>query len=149
MENITWKIKNFEELSTLEFHQILKARIDIFVVEQSCPYSEIDGFDPQAIHLWAESKEGIVAYCRIFAPGIKYKESSIGRVLTTPNFRGQSFGKILMKVAIASISVRFQTSEIIISAQDYLLLFYKDLGFSPTLETYLEDRIPHTEMIRN
>lgn len=145
---ITWKIKKFDELTTLEFHQIVKARIEVFVVEQNCPYPEIDGDDPKAIHIWGEFNSEIVAYCRIFEAEIKYKESSIGRVLTSENFRGQNLGKVLMNIAIATISARYRTSNIRISAQDYLLHFYTELGFSATSKSYLEDDIPHTEMFK-
>lgn len=148
MENFTWKIKTFDDLSTKELHSILKARIDVFVVEQNCPYPEIDGSDPQAIHLWAENKGEVVAYCRIFEPGIKYQESSIGRVLTNQKFRKLNLGKTLMKFAINSLEARFRTSSIRISAQDYLLPFYTELGFITTGKSYLEDDIPHSEMLK-
>lgn len=148
MEKFTWKIKTFNELSTFELHQILKVRIDVFVVEQNCPYPEVDGDDPQAIHLWAEHDGEVVAYCRIFEPGIKYAETSIGRVLTHQNYRKMNLGKILMKFAINTIETRFRESSIRISAQDYLLPFYTDFGFIATGKSYLEDNIPHSEMLR-
>ena len=149
MENLIWKIKTFDELSTQEFHAIIKARIDVFVVEQNCPYSEVDGDDPKAIHLWAEQNGDVAAYCRIFQPGIKYDESSVGRVLTTHKYRKMNLGKILMKFAIATAEARFRKTSIRISAQDYLLSFYTDLGFIATGKSYLEDDIPHSEMLRS
>ena len=148
MQPITWKIKTFDELSTIELHQIIKARIEVFVVEQNCPYPEVDGSDPKAIHLWAENEGEVIAYCRIFEPGIKYSECSIGRVLTHQNFRKLNLGKILMRFAISTIEARFQKATIRISAQDYLLPFYKEFGFTPTGNSYLEDSIPHSEMLR-
>ena len=147
MENFIWKIKTFDELSAQELHAVLKARIDVFVVEQNCPYPEVDGDDPRAIHLWAENNGNVAAYCRIFQPGIKYDESSIGRVLTTQKFRKMNLGKTLMKFAIATIESRFGTNSIRISAQDYLLSFYAELGFVATGKSYLEDEIPHSEML--
>lgn len=147
-QDFIWYVKKFDDLSTLELHQILKARIDVFVVEQDCPYNEVDGDDPKAIHLWGELNNEIVAYCRIFEPGIKYEEASIGRVLTTINFRKHNLGKCLMRFAIQIVESRFRTSAIRISAQDYLLSFYSDLAFSSTAKSYLEDNIPHTEMIK-
>ena len=149
MENFIWKIKTFDELSAAELHHIVKARIDVFVVEQNCPYPEVDGFDPQAIHLWAEKKGDIIAYCRIFEPGIKYAESSIGRVLTHYKYRKLNLGKTLMRFAINTVEARFRTSAIRISAQDYLLPFYNNLGFKATGNCYLEDDIPHSEMLRS
>ena len=148
MKNLTWKIKTFEELSTRELHQILKVRIEVFVVEQNCPYPEIDGYDLQAIHLWAETEGEVAAYCRIFGPGLKYDESSIGRVLTNPNFRKMTLGKTLMNLAIHSVEARFRKSSIRISAQDYLLQFYSAMGFLPTGKNSLEDNIPHSEMLK-
>ena len=148
MENFIWKIKTFDELSAHELYAVLKARIDVFVVEQNCPYPEIDGDDPKAIHLWAEQNGNIAAYCRIFQPGIKYDESSIGRVLTTQKYRKMNLGKTLMKNAIGIVEARFRTTSIRISAQDYLLPFYTDLGFISTGKSYLEDEIPHSEMLK-
>lgn len=148
MENITWSIKSFEELSTKELYEILKVRQEVFVVEQTCYYLDADGSDEKALHLWAEKQGKIVAYCRIFSQGIKYPETSIGRVLTHPEFRNLQLGKILMKFALQAIEIRFKTKECRISAQDYLLDFYKNFGFTDTGKKYLEDDIPHTEMVR-
>jgi len=144
-----WRIKSFDELSTTELYKILQVRIDVFVVEQNCPYPETDGYDEKALHLWAEKDGEIAAYCRIFAPEIKYEFASIGRVLTNQNVRRQNFGKGLMKIALDIIETRFKTSKIQISAQDYLLNFYADFGFQSTGNSYLEDDIPHTEMLRS
>ena len=148
MQHLIWKIKSFDELSTQEFHQILKARIDVFIVEQTCPYHDLDGYDQKAIHLWAENEDEVVAYCRIFPAGIKYQDSSIGRVLTSQKFRKLNLGRKLMQIALATIEARFRTSSVRISAQNYLLPFYAEFGFEIVGETYLEDDIPHTEMMR-
>lgn len=145
---IVWNIKSFEELSSSELYQILKARIDVFVVEQNCPYPDCDNYDQKAIHLWAEENGEILAYCRIFDKGIKYSEASIGRVLTTNAGRGKAIGKQLMKYAVETIENRFHTPGIRISAQDYLIQFYSGFGFEDTGKKYLEDDIPHTEMLR-
>lgn len=145
---LVWKIKNFDELSANELYKILKARVDVFVVEQNCPYPELDNYDKKAIHLWAEQDDEVLAYCRIFKPEIKYNEASIGRVLTNQNFRNLKLGKTLMTFAINTVEARFHTSEIRISAQDYLLKFYGNFGFTDTGKKYLEDDIPHTEMLR-
>jgi len=148
MSNIIWKIKSFDELTVPEFHEIIKARIDVFVVEQDCPYPDLDGYDEKAIHLWAEQDNSILAYCRIFDKGIKYNETSIGRVLTSEKGRGKNLGKQLIQYAVETIENRFTTSEVRISAQDYLLRFYSYFGFQDTGKKYLEDNIPHTEMFR-
>ncbi len=149
MDDVVWTVKSFGELTASELYSVIKARVDVFVVEQQCPYPDLDGYDQQALHLWAIKNGDIAAYCRIFAPGIKYSEASIGRVLTNQNYRQMKFGKVLMKFAINIIEARFRTSAIRISAQDYLLRFYGEVGFEDTGRKYLEDNIPHTEMVRN
>ncbi|MNX96093.1 putative acyltransferase [compost metagenome] len=108
----------------------------------------MDDNDQKAIHLWAEKEGEVLAYCRIFDKGIKYPETSIGRVVTTENGRGTGLGKQLISYAIDIIENRLRTSEVRISAQDYLLKFYSDFGFQDTGKKYLEDNIPHTEMFR-
>ncbi|WP_379967175.1 GNAT family N-acetyltransferase [Epilithonimonas sp. UC225_85] len=148
MINADWKIKTFSELTTTELYQIIKARVDVFVVEQDCPYPDLDDYDQKAIHLWAEKDNEVLAYCRIFDKGIKYPETSIGRVVTTEKGRGTGLGKQLIKYALEIIENRLGTSEVRISAQDYLLKFYSDFGFQDTGKKYLEDNIPHTEMFR-
>ncbi|AZB24035.1 GNAT family N-acetyltransferase [Chryseobacterium bernardetii] len=148
MSNIVWKIKTFDEFTVPELYAVLKARIDVFVIEQNCPYPDLDNYDQKAVHIWGEEDGEVLAYCRIFDKGIKYDEASIGRVLTTELARGKSLGKLLIKYAVETIENRFGTSEIRISAQDYLLKFYGDFGFEDTGKKYLEDDIPHTEMIR-
>lgn len=147
--SIIWKIKTFAELSTAELYGILKVRAEVFVVEQNCPYLDPDGTDEKAVHLWAEQNGEILAYCRLFDKGIKYEEASIGRVLTTSAARGKNLGKQMMAYAVETIENRFRTSEIRISAQDYLLEFYAGFGFKDTGKKYLEDEIPHTEMLRS
>lgn len=148
MKDLIWKVKSFEELTTKELYGILKVRVDVFVVEQNCPYPDLDGYDQKAVHLWAEKNGEVLAYCRVFDKGIKYPETSIGRVLTNQKYRNLKLGKILIRFAINTIEARFRTSEIRISAQDYLLKFYSGFGFEDTEKKYLEDDIPHTEMVR-
>ena len=148
MKKIIWKIKSFEELSIHELYEILKVRQEVFVVEQTCYYLDADGYDQKALHLFAEKEGKVVAYCRIFSQGIKYPETSIGRVLTNTKYRNLKLGKTLINIALQAIETHFKTSECRISAQDYLLEFYKSFGFEDTGKKYLEDDIPHTEMVR-
>ena len=149
MKAVHWKIKSFIELSGTELYEILKIRQQVFVVEQACYYLDADGYDDKAIHLWAEQNGEILAYCRIFDAGIKYQEASIGRVLTNPNYRNLSLGKILVKFALLTIETRFRAAGVRISAQDYLLRFYSEFGFNDTGKKYLEDDITHTEMLKS
>ncbi len=146
---VIWKIKPFASLSSKELYEILKIRQEVFIVEQTCYYVDADGYDQQAVHIWAERAGKILAYSRVFEPGIKYAEASIGRVLTSPNYRKINLGKILLRFSIDTIEARFRTRSIRISAQDYLLSFYSEFGFEDTGKKYLEDDIPHTEMLKN
>lgn len=148
MRNIKWNVKCFGELSAEEVYKILQARTEVFVVEQNCAYQDEDGDDLKALHLWAEEQGSLLAYCRLFQRGIKYPEASIGRVLTTKEGRGRLLGKQMMSYAVQIIETRFRTPAIRISAQDYLLKFYSEFGFEDTGKKYLEDGIPHTEMLR-
>ena len=147
-DSLVWKVKSFVQLSNTELYSIIKARVNVFVVEQSCAYPELDDYDQEALHLWAEKDGAVLAYCRIFDRGFKYPETSIGRVLTNRSCRNLKLGKTLMQFAINTIEARYETSEIRISAQDYLLKFYAGFGFVDTRKKYLEDDIPHTEMAR-
>lgn len=148
MTDTIWKVKTFNELTTAELYEIIKARVDVFVVEQNCPYPDLDDYDQKAIHLWAEKEGEVWAYCRIFDKGIKYPETSIGRVLTTQKARGTGMGRQMISYAIQIIENRLKTTEIRISAQDYLIRFYSEFGFCDTGKKYLEDNLPHTEMVR-
>lgn len=148
-DNIIWHVKYFHELTTEEIYQIIKARIDVFVVEQDTPYPDCDDYDQKALHLFATDGKEVLAYCRIFSEGIKYDETSIGRVLTNPKYRKLSLGKSLVRFAINTIEARYKTSKIRISAQDYLIKFYSDFGFQDTGKKCLEDNLPHTEMLRS
>lgn len=148
MNEVVWKIKSFDKLTIKELYAILKIRQEVFIVEQTCYYLDADGYDEKAIHIWGEKDEEIVAYCRIFEPKIKYLESSLGRVLTNPSYRNLKLGKVLLKIALNTIEVKFNTPNVRISAQDYLLRFYSEFGFISTGLEYLEDDIPHTEMLR-
>lgn len=143
-----WVVKSFSELSIFELYAILKARVDVFVVEQNCPYPDLDGWDSQTMHIFAKDNYGIIAYCRVFPPEIKYNEASIGRVLTTHGYRKQGLGKKLLAQAIDVIQKRYEGANIRISAQDYLMAFYQSFGFETTGLHYLEDNIPHSEMLR-
>lgn len=145
---IIWKVKIFDDITTKELYAILKVRQEVFVVEQEAAYLDADGYDQEAIHIWGEMDDKVVAYCRVFDCGIKYEETSIGRVLTHPDYRKLKLGRTLIGYAVDVIENRYKTSAIRISAQDYLIKFYGDFGFIATDKKYLEDNLPHTEMYR-
>jgi len=146
-----WKTKTFDQLSLNEFHNILQLRIDVFVVEQNCPYPELDGKDKFAWHFFAvaeEDPEKIIAYTRIFKPGDYYEQAAIGRVVVNPDFRGKDLGHELIRKSIEAVERLFKTKVIKIGAQTYLKNFYESHGFCQTGNSYLEDGIPHIHMIR-
>ena len=145
---IQWQIKSFEDLSTNQLYDILKLRSEIFVVEQNCVYLDIDGKDKLALHLFGEFDGKIVAYSRLFKPGISFDNASIGRVVVDANYRDRKWGHDLMREAISGIKNHFGESQITIGAQLYLKKFYESHGFTKTSDMYLEDDIPHIEMKR-
>lgn len=141
-----YHLRKFSELSTSELYDLLQLRSEVFVVEQKCAYQDLDGKDKEALHLIGKINEDTVAYARLFAPGISYKEAAIGRVVVSEKARGKEYGKELMKKAIECISTEYNTDEIIISAQKYLEKFYTELGFLSEGDPYPEDDIPHIKM---
>ena len=143
------KIKsyNYNELSTGQLYEILRLRAEVFVVEQKCPYQDLDNKDNKAIHLIGEINKEIIPYTRIFKKGDYFNNSSIGRVLVKKDYRKKEHGKLIMKKSIEVIKQDPQEEIIELSAQKYLTKFYKDLGFKKTGKEYLEDNIPHVKMI--
>ena len=147
MLSLNWTYKHFTALTTQELYTILSLRSEVFVVEQNCVYLDTDNKDLDAWHLCGWQDDVLVAYVRILAPGISYEEASIGRVLTNPAFRKNGYGVELMNVAIEKTLQQFNVQKIKIGAQLYLLNFYSNLGFIQTSEVYMEDGIPHIEML--
>lgn len=146
-----WFCKKFDELTIDEFHQILKLRIDVFVVEQNCPYYELDGKDKKTLHVFAVAEEHpdrIIAYTRIFKPNDYYKEAAFGRVVVHQDFRKQKLGYTLIEKTLEAIQQEFNTAIVKISAQTYLKKFYESFDFKQVSEEYLEDDIPHIDMLK-
>lgn len=142
-------IKSFEELSLHELYELLQLRAEVFVVEQDCVYQDIDGKDEKALHVLGYEDGNLVAYTRIFPPGIYFKEAAIGRVVVKESSRKNKFGHEIMQTSIKAIEDTFKTKIIKLSAQTYLTKFYESHGFKQIGEGYLEDGIPHIAMIRN
>ncbi|WP_133408102.1 GNAT family N-acetyltransferase [Parashewanella tropica] len=143
-------IKSFSELSTHELYALLKVRVDVFVVEQNCPYPELDEKDrnSDAYHIWFVAEDGnIAAYCRVLPPGVSYPEASIGRVLVAESYRQQRLATQLMKAALECTQKQWPKAGVQIGAQEYLMSFYESLGFEPNSDMYLEDGIPHRDML--
>jgi ElaA protein len=144
---LKWKLNYFKELSTEELYTILQLRNEVFVVEQNCVYQDADNKDSISFHLSGWDGGNLVAYCRILPPGVSYTEASIGRVVSSPQYRNKGYGKQLMNEAIINTLAQFGCNTIKISAQLYLQKFYEQLGFVKLSDSYMEDNIPHIEML--
>lgn len=140
-------IKRFRDLSARELYEILRARSQVFVIEQNCLYQDVDGKDYNAHHLFMLDDDRVVGYLRILDRGISYVEVSIGRVMVDSQYRGNGLAGNIMKSAIDFIEHSMNERKIRISAQSYLTDFYENLGFEIESEEYLEDSIPHIEML--
>lgn len=141
--------KAFEELDVFELYEILKLRAEVFVVEQNCAYQDVDDLDAFALHnLMYNDDNELVGYTRILPPTVRYTETCISRVVTSPSVRRLGWGKPLMEYTIQKALATFDCTDIRISAQAYLTSFYESLGFESVGEGYLEDNIPHIEMLR-
>jgi ElaA protein len=157
---VQWQWKTFDALRLHDLYAILQLRSEVFVVEQNCVFQDMDGLDEQALHLlgWVNppgpthalnpTTRQLVAYARCFAPGITFTEASIGRVLTHRSVRGSGAGHALMQQAVTHTLAHWGEQAIRIGAQAHLASYYQQHGFAPTGIDYMEDGIPHTEMLR-
>ena len=139
-------IKSFEELNKTELYQIAQLRIAVFIVEQDCPYPDLDDMDQESLHVWIRDGNEIVSYLRITPPGLRFVEPSLGRIVTKQNYRSKGFAENLIKQAINYIYAE-KPEAIRISAQSYLEKYYEKFGFFKASDEYLEDNIPHIEML--
>lgn len=142
------EVKKFSELTLTELYDILQLRSEVFVVEQDCVYQDIDGKDAEALHIIGFKNDKVVAYTRCFKPGYYFEEAAIGRVVVKDSERKYGYGHEIMNASDKAIKDHFNTSNIKLSAQQYLIKFYELHGYSTTGEGYLEDGIPHIAMIK-
>jgi len=146
--DLNWIIKKYDELTRDEFHDIIALRIEVFVVEQNCPYQELDGNDKIAWHVYCVNQSNvIVGTLRILPKDVIYPQISISRVVVKTKYRGRSLGNILMDKAMDFISENIGEVPIRISAQEPLKKYYETHGFMQMTEMYLEDNIPHIGMV--
>ncbi|RHW74848.1 GNAT family N-acetyltransferase [Colwellia sp. RSH04] len=150
-----WKIYSFKQLSTEQLYDVIKLRVDVFVVEQDCPYPDLDGNKgeldrhPETTHLLGYQDNTLVAYLRILPKGQNYADYvSIGRVVTAIENRGSGLGHQLMQQGIEQCLKQYPNQPIKISAQQHLSRFYQQHGFTQVSKMYLEDNIPHIAMLR-
>lgn len=142
-----WYIKTFQELTNDELYNLMKLRVDIFVVEQECPYPELDNYDQQSIHYFLKIDGEMAANVRILPPNTKFAEASIGRVAVAEKYRGKGYGQQIMQKAIQYVAREWNETQIKIEAQEHLKKFYSALGFQQISESYLDDGIPHIDMM--
>lgn len=144
---LNWQFKHYNDLLLNEFHDILALRIKVFVVEQNCPYQELDGKDKKCYHLICRNGKGdVVGTMRILPPGVGYEEVGLGRIVLDESARGEQQGHEMMKEAMAFSKAEFGDVSIKLSGQKHLEAFYNKHGFKSTGKEYLEDGIPHVEM---
>lgn len=145
---ITWQCIPFSELSTSQLYQLLKLRVDVFVVEQTCPYPELDDKDHQAgvQHLMGFIEDELVACARLLPAGTTYDNVSIGRIATKQSARGNGLGHQLLTQSLQRCQQLWPDNTIDIGAQEHLKAFYQLHGFEQISEMYLEDDIPHIDM---
>ena len=143
---MTFETKTFNELTVHELHALYALRCKVFVVEQNCPYQEVDEKDKKSIHVLGSLNQQLIACARILPPGVSYNEPSIGRVAVEIEFRKSNKGYELMQYILEIMNSHFPEQDIVISAQEYLTRFYSKLGFLSEGEVYLEDAIPHIKM---
>ncbi|MEN9626926.1 MAG: hypothetical protein RJA10_152 [Pseudomonadota bacterium] len=146
---LRWQWLRFERLGVDDLYDALALRERVFVVEQNCPYQDADGLDRHAWQLLGRDGAGVLqAVLRVVDPGHKYPEPSIGRVVTAPEARGTGLGRVLMVEGVQRCLAAWPGQGIRISAQAHLQVFYGSLGFVATGQPYLEDGIPHVQMLR-
>lgn len=147
---LDWQARRLQALLPLALHRILRARQEVFAIEQNCVYLDADSADEASWHLaaWAPGLQ-LMAYARVVDPGVKYAEASIGRVITPMAARGFGLGRELVRRAIVHAAGVYPGMALRISAQSRLEAFYASFGFVIVGEPYLEDNILHTEMLKS
>ena len=146
-----WEVKTFQQLSVDELFDGLKLRVDVFIVEQQCAYPELDEYDrhSETRHLSGHDESGqLITYARLLPPGLRYPEANLGRFVVKAGFRKRGGGHQLLQKALQEIAGAWPKTAIRISAQDYLQAFYAQYGFRRVSKVYLEDGIPHVEMLK-
>ena len=146
--SLTWRCQSFDELDTATLYAILHLRAEVFVLEQQCVYQDVDGKDPRAHHVSAWDGKHLVAYARVLPPGVSFGEASIGRVVTSPQYRTIGAGRELVARSLEACEQVFGAQPIRIGAQSHLQRFYGSFGFVPCSAEYVEDGIPHVDMLR-
>lgn len=142
---LRYEIKHYSVLSKDDLFEIMKLRVAVFVVEQKCPYMEIDEYDRVSYHVCLKDDDRILAYLRVLPPGCTFKDASIGRVIAAERRKG--YGTMIVKMGINVAKEKFNCDRIVIEAQTYARSLYEKCGFVQSSDEFLEDGIPHIQMI--
>jgi ElaA protein len=146
--SLVWRWARFDDLGVVDLYACLALRQRVFILEQG-PYLDLDGNDALSWHLLGRDERGVAqVYLRVVDPGVKYAEPSIGRVVSSPEVRGTGQGRVLVRVGVARCELAWPGRGIRISAQAHLEAFYGAFGFERVGEVYIEDTIPHLELLR-
>lgn len=149
MNDIQFTTYTYADLSKEQLYKLFKLRQDVFIVEQDCPYHDIDGKDFDSLHILGTGEGGeLLAYARLLPKGLSYSDYvSVGRVIASEKMRGTGLGRKLMVFCMLELQRLWSNEKVKIQAQSHLLDFYRSYGFEPVGEEYLEDNIPHTDML--
>jgi ElaA protein len=142
-----WNYQTFNDINGNDLYEMLKLRVDVFIVEQNCSYSELDDYDQDSIHISCRDESGIIAYARLLPAGVKYDEASIGRVIIRADKRGTGLAHKLMENCKEYMIENWAPHKIRLQAQCHLEKFYGAHGFDAISEPYMDDQIPHIDMI--
>ena len=146
---LRWTWQRWSELTPDTLYALLRLRSAIFVVEQNCVFSDMDGRDPACEHLCGWDEAGaLTAYLRLVPPGVRTPEVSLGRVVVAAAARGRGLGRAVMEEGLRGCAQRYPGKPVKVSAQQHLEEFYRSLGFRTVGDAYMEDGIPHVDMIR-
>lgn len=145
---VNWYFSSFDDLSKEDLYEIIQLRLQVFVVEQDAPYQDCDGKDLLSYHFFGKLNGEIIAYARLIPAGITFQEPCLGRVVTAQKVRKSGYGRILVALALETMHNVFGTTNCRISAQLYLKSFYESFDFQSVSKVYLEDGLPHIEMVR-
>lgn len=144
---MSWHIKSFEDLTNLEWHEIMKERMAVFVVEQGCAYMDIDGHDPNSYHLFFKEDNEIAAYARLMPSGTIYREASIGRIIVKKEHRGKGYAREIMERGMKFLIEEMKESEIKLQAEYYIKDLYASYGFQIISDIFLDEGIEHVNML--
>ncbi|WP_020649720.1 GNAT family N-acetyltransferase [Solimonas variicoloris] len=147
--DLDWRWHAWRDLDIDTLYECLRLRVDIFVVEQKCPYPELDGLDPHCEHLTVREPGGaLLGYLRLLPPGLKVDEPALGRLVVAAAARGQGLARAMVSEGIRACHARYPQQDIYISGQQHLEDFYASLGFKVSSQPYLDDGIWHVDMLK-